>query len=167
MITTPKLEERKVLHYVAIRTAVPIPFGKYLQPLWSEVNAWLRHQGLPESSFGPAIIRYLTTDMTKKLDIDVGFIVERALPGTDRIISDVFPAGRYATLIYTGSYRGKGIYKATVALLNWAKENKIVWNTSTKNGSEWWNGRVERYLTDPAREPDPKKYQTELAFLVR
>jgi effector-binding domain-containing protein len=167
MLTGPKLEDRKEQYYLAIRTAVPIPFGKYLQPLWNEVEAWLKSQGLPAYAWGPAIIRYLTTDMSTKLDIDVGFTVDRPIVGNDRIIAGVFPAGRYATLLYTGSYQGKGIFKATVALLDWAKENKVVWNTTTKNGVEWWNGRVEWYLTDPAREKDPKKYQTELAFMTK
>jgi effector-binding domain-containing protein len=167
MVTKPKLEERKEQHYVAIRTAVPIPFGKNLQPLWSEVSAWLKNQNISSSSSGPAIIRYLTTDMSKKLDIDVGFVVDRAVPGDDRILADVLPAGRYATLLYTGPVRGRGVYHATVALLDWAKENGIVWNTSINNGGEWWNGRVEWYLTDPESEGDPKKFQTELAFLVK
>jgi effector-binding domain-containing protein len=32
---------------------------------------------------------------------------------------------------------------------------------------EWWNGRVERYLIDPRREQDTKKYQAELAIMVK
>jgi len=167
MLSIPKLEDRKEQYYLAIRTAVPIPFGKYLQPLWNEVEAWVKSLDIPASAWGPAVIRYLTTDMSTKLDIDVGFAVDRPIVGNDRIIAGVFPAGRYATLLYTGSYRGKGIYKATVALLDWAKENGIVWNTATKNGVEWWNGRAEWYLTDPAQETDMKKYQTELAFLTK
>jgi len=167
MLTQPKLEQRKEQIYAAIRTAVPIPFGKYLPPLWAEVDLWLRRQGIPLTSSGPALIRYLTTVMSKKLDIDVGFTIDKAIPGNNRIIVDALPAGQYATLLYTGPFKGKGIYKATVALLDWANANHIVWNTSIKDRVEWWNGRVEFYLTDPAKEPDPKKYQTELAFLVK
>jgi effector-binding domain-containing protein len=165
MIAGPKLEYRQEQHYVAIRTAVPIPFGKYLPPLWDEVNRWLKNKGVMTA--GPAIIRYLTTDMSKKLDIDVGFVVDKPMSSDDRIIADVLPEGRYAVLLYTGPYKGKGVFKATVALLDWAKENNIVWNTSTKNNVEWWNGRTEFYLTDPENEPDTKKYQTELAFLTK
>jgi effector-binding domain-containing protein len=165
MVSEPKVETRKEQHYAAIRTAVPIPFGKYLQPLWDEVNQWLKNKGIV--LYGPAIIRYLTTDMSKKLDIDVGFAIDRALPGDEHVITDVLPAGRYACLTYTGPYKGKGVYKATVALLDWAKANHIVWNTTTKNNAEWWNGRTEFYLTDPEKETDTKKYQTELAFLVK
>jgi len=165
VLTKPKLEERPGQPYAAIRMAVPIPFGKYLQPAWGEVNQWLAGQGVDLT--GPAIIRYLTTDMSTKLDIEVGFAIDQPLPGDERVVVDILPAGRYATLLYTGSYKGKGIYKATVALLDWAQENQIVWNTSVKNGVEWWNGRTEFYLTDPDRESDPKKFQTELAFLVK
>ena len=162
MVTEPKVETRKEQHYAAIRTAVPIPFGKYLQPLWDEVNQWLKNKGIV--LYGPAIIRYLTTDMSKKLDIDVGFVIDRALPGDERVITAVLPAGRYACLTYTGPYKGKGVYKATVALLDWAKANHIVWNTTTKNNAEWWNRRTEFYLTDPEKETDTKKYQTEFGF---
>ena len=165
MITGPRIEQRKKLQYVARRLAVPIPFGKYLQPAWNEVYDWMNERGAKPS--GPAIIRYLTTDMSKELDIDVGFLVDKAVKGNDRITTDVLPAGRYATLLYTGPYRGKGIYKATVALLEWARENKIKWDTSKKKGVEWWNGRAEFYFSDPAVDKDSSKYETELAFLIK
>jgi effector-binding domain-containing protein len=165
MLTKPKLEHRQEQYYVAIRTAVPIPFGKYLPPLWEEVNRWIK--GTQIISHGPAIIRYLTTDMSKKLDIDVGFTIDKAISGDSRLTVDALPTGQYATLLYTGPYKGKGIIKATVALLDWAKENNIVWNTTIMDNTEWWYGRTEFYLTDPDLEPDTKKYQTELAFLVK
>ncbi|HET9589336.1 MAG TPA: GyrI-like domain-containing protein [Anaerolineales bacterium] len=164
MMTEPKLERRKKQNYAAIRMSVPIPFGKYLQPAWDEVYDWLNSKGIQPS--GPAIIRYLTTDMSKELDIDIGFTVDKAVKGNRRITADFLPAGRYATLLYTGPYRGKGIFKGTVALLEWAKENKIKWSTSKKKGVEWWNGRAELYFSDPAVEKDPKKFKTELTFLV-
>lgn len=164
MITEPKIERRKKRNYVARRLAVPIPFGKYLQPAWDEVFDWMMNKEIEPS--GPTLIRYLTTDMSKELDIDVGFTVDKVVKGDDRVTADFLPAGRYATLIYTGPYRGKGIFKATVALLDWAKENKVKWNISRKKGIEWWNGRAEFYFSDPAVEKDPMKFKTELAFLV-
>jgi effector-binding domain-containing protein len=165
MISQPKIERRKKQHYVAIRMAVPIPFGKYLQPTWDEVYDWLKRKDIQPS--GPAIIRYLTTDMSKELDIDVGFNVDKAMKGDNRILADALPAGRYATLQYTGPYRGKGIYKATVALLTWAAENKIKWDITKKKGVEWWNGRAEFYFSDPAVDKDPKNYKAQLAFLIK
>jgi effector-binding domain-containing protein len=164
MISEPRIEHRKKQHYVAIRMAVPIPFGKYLQPAWDEVYDWLIERKLKPS--GPSMIRYLTTDMSKELDIDVGFTVDNPVKGNDRILADFLPAGNYAALLYTGPYKGKGIFKATVALLEWAKENKVKWNITKKKGVEWWNGRTEFYFSDPAIENDPTKFKTELAFLT-
>ncbi len=167
MLAKPKLEHRPEQPYAAIRMAVPIPFGKYLQPAWNEVSQWLLDKGIAPEASGPAIIRFFTIDMPAKLEIEVGFAIDRALPGDERIFVDVLPAGQYATLLYTGPVKGKGVYKATVALMEWANENNIAWNTSIRDGVEWWNGRAEFYLTDPAKEPDPKKYRTELVFLVK
>lgn len=165
MITEPKIERRKKQHYVAMRLAVPIPFGKSLQPAWDEVHDWMKAREIQPS--GPALIRYRTTDMSKELDIDVGFTLGKAVKGDSRITAGFLPAGRYATLLYTGPYRGKGIYQATVALLEWAKENKVMWDISRRKGVEWWNGRAEFYFSDPAVDRDSSKYETELAFLVK
>ena len=157
MIIEPKIERRKKQYYVAIRTAASIPFGKYLQPAWNEVYEWMMHNEIQPS--GLAIIRYLTTDMSKKLDIDIGFTVDKAVKGNNRIIADFLPAGRYATLLYSGPYKGKGIFKATVALLDWAKENKIKWNTSKKKGVEWWNGRARILFLRPCNRKGSDKVQ--------
>ena len=156
MITEPKIEPRKKTKLCGHPNGCIIPFGKYLQPAWNEVYEWMMHNEIKPS--GPAIIRYLTTDMSKKLDIDIGFTADKAVKGNDHIITDFLPAGRYATLLYTGPYKGKGIFKATVALLNWAKENKNKWDISKKKGVEWWNGRAEFYFSDSATEKDPTKF---------
>jgi hypothetical protein len=80
MISEPKIERRKKQRYAAIRMAVPIPFGKYLQPAGDEVYHWMKSKDIKPS--GPAIIRYLTTDMSRELDIDVGFTVDKAVKAT-------------------------------------------------------------------------------------
>jgi effector-binding domain-containing protein len=162
MITEPKLEYRNEIHYVAIRKQVAIPFGDVLGPLWGEIFAWLASKGLAPA--GAPFIRYLTTDMAQKLDLEVGIPVATATPGDARISAGVFPAGRYAVAVYNGS--SDGLMNATAGFLDWAKEHRVVWKTNRKDGVEWWESRVEFYLTDPAGEPDPQKWQTELAFLT-
>ena len=164
MLTKPKLIQRRARPYVAIRTKVPIPFGALLPRMWSEVHAWLLGRGL--TAAGAPFIRYLTTDMETRLDIEVGFPLAAAVTRDDRISAGFLPAGRYAVLEYTGPYEGDGVFKANVAMMEWAMEKDIVWQISTKDKVEWWGARMEIYLTDPASEPDPNKWQTELAFLV-
>jgi effector-binding domain-containing protein len=164
VITKPKIEPRAAQAYAAVRLQVPIPFGKFLQPAYAKVQKWLSGQGILN---GPAIIRYLTTDMSKKLDIDVGFFIDQAIPSGEGILTGILPPGQYVTLLYTGPYKGKGVYKANVAIIEWAQENGIVWKTRNIEGIEWWDARLEIYLTDPDKESDTMKFQTELAFMIK
>lgn len=77
----------------------------------------------------------------------------------------VMPEGRYAVLRHTGPYDGLVASKA--ALLQWAQEKGIEFDTwDTPRGSAW-RGRAEHYLTDPSQEPDPAKFETDVAFLIR
>jgi effector-binding domain-containing protein len=163
MNVEPKLEYRKEQSYVAVRAQVGIPFGELLGGFWGEANAFLVSKGLTPS--GPRFIRYLTTDMDKKLDIEVGFPVESIVDGNDRITTGVFPEGEYAVFLYFGHY--DNLVAVTGDFLVWAEKNKITWQTTIKDGVEWWAGRIEWYPTDPDTEPDPQKWQTELAFLVK
>jgi hypothetical protein len=101
--------------------------------------------------------------MAAKLEIDVAVPVAGAAIGDNRIIADILPTGRYATLIYTGPYGG--LMQATADLLAWAERKDIVWDMRPAGpNSEAWRARIENYLTDPTNEPDPAKWQTELAF---
>jgi effector-binding domain-containing protein len=157
------VETRPAHPYAGVRMQVPIPFDKFLQPAWSKVHQWLAGQGIVH---GPALIRYLTTDMSRELDIDVGFAIDKSIPAGDGVLTDILPAGRYVTLMHTGPYTGNGVFEANVAIIEWAKTNGIAWKTSTKDGVEWWDSRVEWYLSDPDTDLDPKKYRTELTFMA-
>jgi len=112
---------------------------------------------------GAPLWRYRVIDMAAKLEIDVAVPVAGAAIGDNRIIADILPAGRYATLIYTGPY--EGLMQATADLLAWAAKKGIVWDMRPAGlNGEAWRARVENYLTDPTKEPDPAKWETELAF---
>lgn len=163
-LSKPRLEQRPAMHYAAVPLQVPIPFGRLIPPATSKVSDWLVSRGLEPA--GAPFIRYLTTDMSRKLGIEVGWPVAAPLAGDEHIVTGTIPAGKYAVMIYTGSYRGKGLYHATVALLKWAEENQVTWQKSNKDGVEWWAARFEHYLTDPAQVQDPAKWETELAFMV-
>jgi len=160
--STPRLEQRSAQPFVAIRMQVPIPFGQYLGPAWQEVSAWLAQRGAAPA--GAPIIRYITTDMSQKLEIEVGFPTSTPLPGDERISSDVFPAGRYAVLSHFGPY--DGLVQATASLLAWADQHGVTWQTSHPDGIEHWRARFESYPTDPDDQPDPAKWQTEIIFLT-
>ena len=163
MILSPQLKDRTATPYAADRGKAAIPFSKDLPSAWEKVGGWLAARAIAP---GTAIIRYLSTDMTRELDLDVGLTLPRFLPGSDGILMDVVPAGCYATLQYTGLYEGQGLDQANAVLLNWAEVQGIHWQTAHVGGRERWGARVEWYLTDPAANPDPEKYPRELTFLI-
>jgi effector-binding domain-containing protein len=157
--TEPKLEQRDAQHYVGIRTKAAIPALPTVIPqLHSEAHAWLSTQGVAPA--GPPFIRYYTTDMTSELDIELGWPTASSLSGTERIHAGVLPAGRYAVLLYTGPY--DKLVSVTAGLLAWAKEHGVKW----KMDGQEWGARIEIYHRDPGDEPNPEKWETELAFLT-
>jgi effector-binding domain-containing protein len=163
MISEPKVEERAAQPYVAVRTRVPMPnWGHLLPGLWGEVFGWLDRQGVEPA--GPPLIRYLVIEMQTELEIDVGVPVARALASDGRITADVLPAGRYATLVYTGDYAG--LVGATAALLDWGAAQGLAWDSHPGPRGDEFGARFESYLTDPQEEPDPAQWQTELAMRV-
>jgi len=98
-----------------------------------------------------------------KMEIDVGVPVATAVEGDNRITVDILPGGRYATLVYTGPY--EGLMQATGELLDWGEDKGVVWDKWPEGSKgEGWRARIENYLTDPRKEPDSAKWQTELAF---
>ena len=51
-------------------------------------------------------------------------------------------------------------------MMDWAKDNDIIWRTNTIDGVVRWGGRIESYLTDVVSGIDPQMWQTELAILL-
>ena len=164
MITGPKLEDRAAQHYVAIRTQVTMQeLGTGVIPqLHSEVFTWLKQQDIAPA--GAPFIRYLVINMMEKLDIELGWPVASALSGEGRITPGVLPAGRYASLIYTGSY--EDLIKANAALLDWGAQNGIMWDKREAENGDEFGARFESYIKDPGNEPDPAKWETEVAIRV-
>jgi effector-binding domain-containing protein len=160
MITEPRLEQRDEQPYVAMRRQTPMQELGTLVPLWDEVAAWLGTKGMAPA--GAPFFRYLVIDMEALLEVEVGWPVASAVAGEGDIAAGVLPAGRYAVLVHTGPY--DRLIEANAAMMAWGKEHNITWQTS----EDWkgWGARIESYETDPAEEPDPEKWRTELAILV-
>ena len=161
MISGPRVEERADQPYMAIRTQVTMAeLPTAIDSLLGEVFSWLAEQGVAPA--GAPLIRYLVIDMAAKLDIELGVPVAAPLLGDDRISACVLPAGRYATLIYTGDY--SGLVGANAALLDWGAKNGLAWDAWTAESGDAFGARFESYLTDPREEPDPAKWETEVAI---
>jgi effector-binding domain-containing protein len=163
MVTEPKLEERPMQHYMGIRTLAALPeLSTVIPQLHSEVMKWLQQQGI--SPNGAPFIRYHVINMETKLDIEMGWPIANPLSGEGRITAGVIPAGRYATVLYTGDY--SGLMEANRVLIDWAKDSGIQWDRWDDPNGDAFRSRLEFYITDPGNEPDPSKWETEVTIML-
>ena len=161
MVTEPKVEYRKEQPYVGIRSLVTMEtFGGIIPQHMDEVFAWLKERGIAPA--GAPIIRYHVIDMAAHMDIEIGVPVATAVTGNGRINVGMLPAGRYASLVYTGDY--SGLYEANGVLIQWARDNGISWDVQETERGDAFGSRYESYITDPGEEPDSSKWQTEVAI---
>jgi effector-binding domain-containing protein len=163
MSREPTLEQRPEQPYVAIPATVSMDtLGPAISALIGEVFGWLHERAVEPA--GPPFVRYLTIDMPSRLDIEIGVPIAHPHPGDARVSTGSLPAGRYATLLHIGPY--PDLVEATERLLTWGASNGVGWATTNEPDGERWGARLEFYLTDPQEEPDPQRYETELAFLT-
>ncbi len=161
MTSEPQVEQRAAQPYMGIRTQTPMSALPTVIPqLTGEVYQWLAQQGVEPA--GPSIIRYHVIDMAGQLDIELGVPVATDLAGDGRIQASVLPAGRYATLVYTGDYAG--LMAANGMLLDWGKAQGLAWDQQATDQGDHFGARYESYIRDPANEPDPAKWETEVAM---
>ena len=127
-----------------------------------EVFGWLAGHGIEAS--GPPFIRYLIIDMAGELEIELAVPVGAPVAGDGRVRPGVLPEGRYAVLRHTGPY--DGLLVSNAALLQWASEHGVEFDTRDTAKGTAWGSRAEHYLTDPSKEPDPAKWQVDVAYLT-
>lgn len=164
----PKIEYRVDQPYLGIRTQVPMKKMKKVIPVLNgELFAWMREKGIQVQ--GAPILRYHVINMEGLMDIEVGVPVAGEYPGAtlsngDQIQPGVLPAGRYAALVFTGANNG---IKGNGALLDWGAQNGLTWDRWDVPAGDAFRSRYETYLTDPADEPDLKKWQIEVAIRIK
>jgi len=71
----------------------------------------------------------------------------------------VLPAGRYASLIYSG-----GGISGNRALIEWVRLQGLDFDRWDTEQGDNFRSRYETYLTDPAVEPRKSKWQIEVAI---
>src|SRR5215213_1293201 len=149
--TEPKLDDRIEQPYMGIRTQVTMEeMGAGVIPrLHGEVMAYLKKQDVAPA--GAPFIRYWVINMPGLMDIELGWPVTSALPGHARVAAGSLPAGRYASLIYTGIMNGVA---GNAALLDWGAQQGLAWDSWATDAGDAFGARYESFLTDPADEPD-------------
>src|ERR1051325_7101446 len=104
-MTDPKIEARKEQAYMGIRSRAALTeLDRVIPEGLNAIFGWLGARGVGPD--GPPFIRYYVIDMEGKMDVEVAVPVAKALEGEGQIRAGSLPAGRYASLVYTGIDHG-------------------------------------------------------------
>jgi effector-binding domain-containing protein len=161
---TPRVDHREALPYMGIRERVTMAdlAGDVIPALVDEVFAWLDREGIDPQ--GAPFVRYHVIDMAAELEIEVAVPVRDAVDGDGRVNPGRLPAGRYASLEYRGANDGVA---GNRALIEWAAHAGLEWDDFESERGHGFVGRYETLLTDPADEPDPAAWVTEVAIKLK
>jgi len=161
---TPRVEQRAAQPYLAIAGRVTVRDIPAFADRTPEVFAFLAARGVEPA--GPPFFRYHVVDMARELELEVAVPVDDAagidLAGAGEVTAGTVPAGRYATVTHVGPF--DELVGATADLLAWAAREGLRWDVTDTPDGQRWGARLEVYHTDPREEPDPARYETELAF---
>ncbi len=161
MLTLPSFIERNEQAYVGIVAKVTMrDIGPTARTLLPELYGWLAKRGIAPA--GPPFFRYNVIDMAREIEIDFGVPTHDLVDGDARVEARRLPAGRYASLVFRGPY--ERLIDANAVLIGWAKECGVRWDSDETDAGERFACRLEIYRTDPATEPDPAKWETEVAI---
>jgi len=157
-IGKPKIDKRSKIIYMGVRALVPFKgMSKEIGRIADELNAWVEENKVKTS--GPPFLRYHVIDMRGFMDISYCVPVRKVKPDDGAVKADVIPAGRYASLIYSG-----GGISGNRALIEWVRAQGLDFDRwDTKQGDNF-RGRYETYLTDPKVEPRKSRWQIEVAI---
>ena len=160
MISDPIISFRPQRLSMGIRTIAPFR-GMFAvrDALLNELRRWVHRHGI--AAEGPYFLRYHVIDMNNQMDIEVGYVVSKHLPGDDRVTPGALPAGNYASLTYT-RYGMRG----NKALITWATKHGIRWDRWADPAGDAFRCRYEAYLTDYRIEPRKSEWKVDLAIKI-
>ena len=122
-----------------------------------ELNNWVAENKIKTA--GPPFLRFHVIDMRGFMDISFCVPVRKALPDDGEVKADVIPAGRYASLIYSG-----GGISGNRALIEWVRAQGMEFDRWDTEQGDNFRGRYETYLTDPKIELRKSRWQIEVAI---
>ncbi|MEU9983913.1 GyrI-like domain-containing protein [Streptomyces sp. NPDC050856] len=159
-MSEPVVVERPEQPYVFMRRSVRMDgFGEVADRL-PELLGWLAARDIAVA--GAPFFRFNTVDLGGVSEVEAGLpVLAPPRPEGDVGVA-VLPAGRYATLTHIG--HPDQLFGAITTLRKWADEQGLEWDMREVDGVERWGCRIETYRTDPRVQPDPARWETELAF---
>jgi effector-binding domain-containing protein len=159
----PRIERRDEQPYVSIRTRATLNEWPRVNALVLDVLHWMEERGL--GSAGAPFFRYWTIgDDRDPYDLEVGWPVDEVPEPEGAVRVGTIPGASYVRLVHHG--HPDRLDRAHDALREWADRKGVELKVETEGGREVWAGVFECYLTDPADEPDPAEWRTELLYQI-
>lgn len=163
MTSEPQFQERAAQPYAGIRASVTMDgLSAAVDEAFPELFGWLAGRALEVA--GPPFIRYHVIDMHGELEIELGVPADVTAGDGGRIRPGILPEGPYIVLRHVGPY--DGLVAGNASLLYWAREHAVALDSWETSHGTAWRSRVEHYLTNPATEPDPAKWEVDIAYLT-
>ncbi|GCE21232.1 MerR family transcriptional regulator [Dictyobacter kobayashii] len=160
------LKQVEPLLVALVRSILPNHSG--CGPLFNEVYQALgphagKALGPKPGEDGQTLVLWYDTEF-KETDVDgaAAFILRCHVPDSGRMHVYELPATMMATTVHHGSYNTIGA--AHEAVIKWIEAKGLVWDKWETADGDAFGARIESYLTDPAEEPDPARWETEVAI---
>ncbi|HEY0636196.1 MAG TPA: GyrI-like domain-containing protein [Pseudonocardiaceae bacterium] len=172
MSVTPALVPREAEPYVAATGTVTAETFPRIADRMPVIIGWLAEHGLAPA--GAPFFRYRVID-GERLTVDAAVPVAVAAAGgvldglprgpvADGFFVDALPAGRYATVRRVG--HPDQLFAVADAADRWAAAAGITWDRTEGDDGVHWGARIERFHSNPMEEPDPSRWDCELAILT-
>jgi DNA gyrase inhibitor GyrI len=158
--SSPAVIERAPQPYVAVPRTVTMATISSAADEIPGLAGWLAEHGATPA--GPPFLKYNVIDMERELQLEAGFPVATPVAGDDRVVAGTLPSGRYVAATHVGPY--DQLVPAVRDLLEWAQRENLAWDKQDSPEGERWGCRLEIYPVNPAEQPDPAKWETELVF---
>ncbi|MBO2448925.1 GyrI-like domain-containing protein [Actinomadura barringtoniae] len=159
-MSEPLIVERPEQPYVAVRRRVTLQRFHEIADRMPGLFGWLGQRGVAPA--GAPFFRYVTVGDDGQMEVEAGVPVATAVAVEGDIVAGTLPAGRYASVTHVG--HPDKLFDVTKQLLNWAAGQGHTWDMSESDDGEHWAARLEILKTNPAEQPDPETWETEVAF---
>lgn len=137
---------------IGIRSTVPLNrmkefFGESYGRLYGEIG----REGVAVSGMPFGRYRGMPTDI---VDVEAGFPIAEPTAGHDDIVAGTLPATEAVEAVHVGPY--DTLEQTYNEMVEWMSEHNLI------PSDDMW----EFYLTDPADQPDPRKWETKVVWPV-
>ena len=171
----PRVVARTEQQYVGITKVITMKTFDVVADRIPELFGWLGAHGLAATE--APFLRFNVIDMERELAVEAGVPIAagacaaateaaeaaaREADAGEAIFVGRLPAGRYVTATHVG--HPDELVGVTAEVLSWAAGRGLTWDAWETPAGTAWACRLTVTKTNPALEPDPGKWETELLF---